>query len=175
MKFERHPKWYYKDTEGVIHMVDITRCIICEEAFVSIVIDKVMLSTPKTVFKNFLHAMDTASSESDVEHSIDSRLELFTLCEMTIFFDVVGHRYRLHQANYFDCMYERTGEMTLVAVCNPAYELFCKVGAIWFVHQHRMQPSHQQSYMTPSQRLMFQDNRRDMGAVIVEAKRNIWC
>jgi hypothetical protein len=48
MKFECHPKWYYKDTEGVIHRVDITRCIIGRESFVSIVIGKVMLSTSET-------------------------------------------------------------------------------------------------------------------------------
>jgi hypothetical protein len=59
--------------------------------------------------------------------------------------------------------------MTLIAVCDPEYELFYEDGAIWFVHQHRMQPSHQRSYMTPSQRHMFQDNRRDLGAVTVEA------
>jgi hypothetical protein len=35
-----------------------------------------------------------------------------------------------------------------------------------------MQPSHQRSFMTPSQRRMFQDNRRDMGVVTVEAERN---
>jgi hypothetical protein len=50
--------------------------------------------------------------------------------------------------------------MTLVAVCNPEYELFSEVGAIWLVHQHRMQPSHQRSYMTQSQRRMFQDTRQ---------------
>jgi hypothetical protein len=102
MKFERHLKWYYKDTERVIHMVDITHCIICGEAFVSIEIGKVMLSTPETALENFLHAMVTASSELDVEHSIDSRLEHFKLCEMTTVFDVVGNSYLLHQANCFD-------------------------------------------------------------------------
>jgi hypothetical protein len=172
MKFERHPKWYYNDVEGVIHMVDITCRIISREALVSIVIGKVMLSTPETAVNNFLHAMDTASSEHDVDHSIDSRLELFKLCGMTTVFDVVGHSYRLHQANRLDCMYMRTGEMTLVAICNPEYKLFCEVGAIWFVHQHRMQPSHKQSYMTQSQRSMFQDNRCDLVAVTVEAERN---
>jgi hypothetical protein len=172
MKFERHPKWYYMDTEGVIHMVDITHCIICGEAFVSIVIGKVMLSTPETSVESFLHAMVTASSELDVEHSIDSRLEHFKLCGMTTVFDVVGHSYRLHQATCYDCMHERTGEMKLVAVCNPAYDLFCEVGAIWIVHLHHMQPSHQRSYMTPSQRCMFQDNRRDLGAVTDEAERS---
>jgi hypothetical protein len=35
-----------------------------------------------------------------------------------------------------------------------------------------MQPSHQQPYMTPSQRRMFQNNRRDLGEVTVEAERN---
>jgi hypothetical protein len=109
MKFERHPKWYHKDTEGVIHMIDITRCITCGEAFVSIVIGKVMLSTPETAFENFLHAMATASNEPDVKHSIDSELELFKLCGMTTVFDAVGHSYRLHQASCFDCTYERTG------------------------------------------------------------------
>jgi hypothetical protein len=84
----------------------------------------------------------------------------------------VGHSYRLHQANRFDCMYEKTGEVTLVAVCNPEYELFCDVDAIWFVHQHRMQPSHKRSFLNPSQRRMFQDNRRDMVAVAVKAGRN---
>jgi hypothetical protein len=108
--------------------------------------------------------MDTASSELDVEHFFDSRFEHIKLCGMTTVFDVVGNRYCLQQANRFDCIYERTGEMKLVAVCNPAYELFCEAGAIWFVHQHRMQPSHQRSYMTPSQRRMFQDNRRDLVA-----------
>jgi hypothetical protein len=62
--------------------------------------------------------------------------------------------------------------MTLAAVCNPEYELFCEIGAILFVHQHRMQPSHQRSYMTQSQRRIFQDNRRDLVAVTVEAERN---
>jgi hypothetical protein len=138
---------------------------------VSIVIGKVMLSTSETAVETFLHEMDTASSESDVEHSIDSRLERFKLCGMTTVLDVVGHSYHLHLANRFDCKYERIGEMTLVAVCSPAYERLCEVGAIWFVHQHRMQPSHQQSYMTPSQRRMFQDNRRDLGTVTVEAER----
>jgi hypothetical protein len=117
--------------------------------------------------------MATASSEPDVEHSIDSRLELFKLCRITTVFDVVdAHSYRLHQANRFDCMYERKREMTLVAVCDPEYELFCEFGAIWFVHRHRMQPSHRLSYMTPSQRRMFQNNRRDVGAVSVKAERN---
>jgi hypothetical protein len=86
MRFEHHPKWYYKDTESVIHMVDITRCIIRGEAFVSIVIGKVMLSTPETAVENFLHAMVTAGSELDVEHSIDSRLEHYKLCGMTTVF-----------------------------------------------------------------------------------------
>jgi hypothetical protein len=62
--------------------------------------------------------------------------------------------------------------MTLVAVCNLAYERFCEGGAIWFVYQHRMQPYHQRSFMTPSHRRMFQDNRRDFGALTVEAERN---
>jgi hypothetical protein len=137
-------------------MIDIARRIICGEALVSMVIDKGMMSTPKTAVENFLHAMATASSEPDVEHSIDSLSERFKLCGMTRVFDVVGHSYRLHQANCFDCMYERAGETTLVAVCNPSYERFCEVGAILFVHQHPMQPSHQRSSMTPS---MFQDNR----------------
>jgi hypothetical protein len=70
--------------------------IICGEALVSMVFGKVMMSTPETAVKNFLHAMDTESSESDVEHSIDSRLELFKLCGMTTVFDVVSHSYRLH-------------------------------------------------------------------------------
>jgi hypothetical protein len=99
--------------------IDITRRIICGEALVSMVIDKVMVSTPETAVENVLHAMATASSEPDVEHSIDSRLERFKLCGMTTVLNVVGHSYRLHQATCFDCMYERTGETTLVAVCNP--------------------------------------------------------
>jgi hypothetical protein len=123
MKFERHSKWYYKDSEGVIHMIDITSRIIYGEALVSIVIGKVMLSTPETAVESFLHVMAMASSEPNVEHSIDSRLELFKVCGMTTVSDVVGHSYRLHQANRFDCIYERTGEMTLVAVCNPEHDL----------------------------------------------------
>jgi hypothetical protein len=146
--------------------------IICGEALVSKVFGKVLMSTPETAFKNFLHAMDTESSEPDVEQSIDSQLELFKLCGMTTVFDVVGHSYRLHQATRFDRIYKRTGEMTLVVVCNPAYERFCEVVAIWFVHQHRIQPSYQRSFVTPSQRRMFQDNRRDMGAVTIEAERS---
>jgi hypothetical protein len=146
MKFELHPKWYYKDAEGVIHMIDATRRIICGEALVSIVIGKVMMSMPETAVENFLRAMATASSEPDVKHSIDSRLELFKLCGMTTVFDVVGHRYRLHQATHYDCMYERPGEITLSAVCNPEYEIFCEAVAIWFVHQHCMKPSHQRSF-----------------------------
>jgi hypothetical protein len=83
---------------------------------VSMVFSKVMISTPKTAVKNFLHAMATASSETDVEHSIDLGLELFKLYGMTMIFEVVAHSYCLHQANCFDCMYERTGKMKLVAV-----------------------------------------------------------
>jgi hypothetical protein len=152
-------------------MIDITRRIICGEALVPIVISKVTMSTPKTAVENFLHAMATASSKPDVEHHINSRLELLKLCGMTTVFDV-AHSYRLYLANRFDYMTERTGEMTIVAVCNTEYELFCEVGDIWLVHQHRMQPSHQQPYMTPSQRRMFQNNRRDLGAVTVEIERN---
>jgi hypothetical protein len=66
MKFERHPKWYYNDEESVIHMIDITRRIICGNALVTIVIGKVMIAV-----ENFLHAMTTASSKPDVEHHID--------------------------------------------------------------------------------------------------------
>jgi hypothetical protein len=69
-------------------------------------------------------------------------------------------------------MNEIIGEMKIVAVFNTEYELFCDFGAIWLVHQHRMQPSYQQPYKTPSQRRMFQDNRRDLGAVTVETERN---
>jgi hypothetical protein len=101
-------------------MIDITRRIICGEALVPIVISKVMMSTPKTADENFLHAMATASSKLDVEHHIDSRLELLKVCGMTTAFDVVGHSYRLHQAHRFDYMNER-----IVAVCNTEYELFC--------------------------------------------------
>jgi hypothetical protein len=146
--------------------------IMCGEALVSMIYGKVMLRKPETAVKNFPHAMATASSEPDVEHFIASRLELFNLCGMKTVFDVVAHSYRLHQANRFDCMYERTGEMTLVAICDPEYELFYEDSAIWFVHQHRMQPSHRRCYMTPTQRRMFRDNRRDLGAVTVEAERN---
>jgi hypothetical protein len=77
MKIERHPKWYYKDTEGVIHMIDITRCIICGEALVSTVIGKVMLSTSETAAKSFLHSMATASKEPDVK--------IFKLCGMLLY------------------------------------------------------------------------------------------
>jgi hypothetical protein len=172
MKFERHPKWYYNDDEGVIHMIDVTRRVICGEALVSIVISKVMMSTPKTAVENFLHAMVTASSKPDVKHHIYSRLELLKLCGMTTVFDVVAKSYRLHQANRFDNMNERTGETTIVAVCNTEYELFCEASAIWLVHQYCMQPSLHQPYMTPSQRRLFQNNRRDLGAVTVETERN---
>jgi hypothetical protein len=72
MKFERHPKWYYDNEEGVLHMLDISRRIICGEALVSMVIGKFMISTPETAVEKFLHAMATASSEPDVEHCIDS-------------------------------------------------------------------------------------------------------
>jgi hypothetical protein len=95
----------------------------------------------------------------------------FTLCGMTTVSDVVGDSYRLHQSNRFDCMYEKTGETKLAAVCNPEYELLYEDGDIWFVHQHRMQASHGRPYMTPSQRRMFRNNRRDLGAVSVEAER----
>jgi hypothetical protein len=70
------------------------------EAFVSIVIGKVMLSTPETSAENFLHVIVTASIELYVEHSIDSQLEHFKLCGMTTVFDVVGNSYRLHQAKF---------------------------------------------------------------------------
>jgi uncharacterized protein YuzB (UPF0349 family) len=62
---------YYNDAEGVIHNITITHHIICGESLVSIVIGKVMMSTPETAVENFLHAMASASSEPDVEHSID--------------------------------------------------------------------------------------------------------
>jgi hypothetical protein len=70
--------------------------------------------------------MATAGKEPNVK--------IFKLCRMTTVFDVVVHSYRLHQANRFDCMYERTREMTLAAVCDPEYELFYEDGAIWFLH-----------------------------------------
>jgi hypothetical protein len=69
-------------------------------------------------------------------------------------------------------MNEITGYITIVAVCNTEFELFCEVGFIWLVHQYRMQPSHQQPHMTSSQRRMFQNNRHDLGAVTVETERN---
>jgi hypothetical protein len=147
-------------------------CSIFGESLVSMVIGKVMMRTTETAVENFLHTMAMESSKPDVEHHIDSQLELFNLCGMTTVFDVVAHSYRLHQANRFDYMNEKTGEMTIVAVCNKEYELFCEVGAIWLLHQHRMQPSHQQPYLIPSQRRMFQNNRRDLGAVTFETERN---
>jgi hypothetical protein len=104
--------------------------IICREAPLSMVFGKVIMSKPKTAVTNFLYAMATASSEPDVEHSIDSRLELFKLCGMTTVFDVVAHGYRLYQVYRFNCSYERTGEMTLVAVCDSEYELFYEDGAL---------------------------------------------
>jgi hypothetical protein len=106
--------------------------------------------------------MVTASSELNVEHSIDSRLEQFKLCGMTTVFDVVGHSYRLHQATRFDCIYKRTGAMTLCAVCNQEYNLFCEV--VLFGSYINIVCNH---------RRMFQDNRRDIGAVTVETARNI--
>jgi hypothetical protein len=139
---------------------------------VPMVFGKVMMSTPETAVENVLHAMATASSNPDVEHHINSRLELLKLRGMTTVFGVVAHSYRVHQAIRFDYMNERTGKIKIVAVCNTEFEPFCEVGAIWLVHQHCMQPSHQQPYITSSQRRMFQDNRRDLGAVTVEAERN---
>jgi hypothetical protein len=63
--------------------------IICGEALVSMVFGKVMMSIPETSHENVLHVMVTASSELDVDHSIDSLLEQFKLCGTTTVFDVV--------------------------------------------------------------------------------------
>jgi hypothetical protein len=57
--------------------------IICGEALVSLVSGKVMMNTPETSAENVPHAMVTASSELDVDHSIDSRLEHFKMCGTT--------------------------------------------------------------------------------------------
>jgi hypothetical protein len=95
------------------------------------VFGKVMMSTPETAVENVLHAMATASSKPDVEHHIDSRLELLKLCRMKTVFGVVAHCYRLNQAIRFDYMNERTGKITIVAVCNTEFELFCEVGALY--------------------------------------------
>jgi hypothetical protein len=54
--------------------------MICGEALVSMVFCKVMMSTLETSAKNVLHVLVTASSELDVDHSVDSRLEHFKLC-----------------------------------------------------------------------------------------------
>jgi hypothetical protein len=62
MRFERHPKSYFNDEKGVIHIIDITRRIICGEALVSMVIGKLMMRTPETAVENFLHAMATTKS-----------------------------------------------------------------------------------------------------------------
>jgi hypothetical protein len=95
-------------------------------------------------------------------------IQILKLCGMTTVFGVVAHSYRLHQSIHFEYMNERTWKITIVAICNTEFELFCEVGAIWLVHQHCMQPSHQQPYITPIQQRVFQDNRRDLGAVTVE-------
>jgi hypothetical protein len=172
MRFESNPQWMFYTMDGVDHMIDISRRIICGQSLVSMVVGKVLMSTPETAVENFLHVMGEASSEPDVEHYADSRFELLKLCGMKTVVDIVARSYRLHQANCFDYINERTGETTLVAVCNTEYELFCEVGAIWLVNQHRMRPSHQQPDLTPLQRPMFQEHRRDLGATTVEADRN---
>ena len=129
-KLESNLQWIYYTKDGVDHMVDISRRIICVESLVSLVIGNVLMSTPETAVKNFLHAMAEASSELDVDHYVDSISELLKLCGLNTVFDIVACSYRLHQANPFDYMNERTGEMTVVAVCNTEYELFCEVDAI---------------------------------------------
>ena len=167
-KFESTPQWMYYTKDGVDHMVDISRRIICGESLVSLVIGNVLISTPETAVKNFLRAMAEASSEPDVDHYVDSRSELLKLCGLNKVFDIVARSYRLHQANPFDYMNEKTGELTIVAVCNTEYELFCEVGAIWLVHQHRMQSLYPQQDMNPSQLRLFQQYRRDLVAATVD-------
>ena len=149
-------------------MIDISRRIICGESLVSLVIRHVLMSTPETAVENFLHAMTEASSEPDVEHYVDSRSELLKLCGMKTVFDIVARSYRLHQANYFEYMNKRTGEMTIVSVCDTEYELFCEVGAIWLVHQHRMQSLHPMLDITPRQQRKSQQNWRDLGAATID-------
>jgi hypothetical protein len=166
--FESTAQWMFYNKDGVDHMIDISRFIICGESLVSLVIEHILMSTPETAVKKFLYAMAEVSSEPDIEHYVDSRSELLKLCGLKTVFDIVARSYRLHQASRFDYMNERTGEMTIVAVCNTEYELLCEVGAIWLVHQHRMQPFHLQQDMTPIQLSLFQQNRRDLGAATID-------
>ena len=168
MKFESTPRWIYDTKDGGIHMIDISRRIICGESLMSLVVSKVLMSTPETALENFLHVMAEGSSEPDVEYYVNSRSELLKVCGLKTVFDIVARGYRLHQANPFDYMNERTGEKMIVAVCNTEYELFCEVGAIWLVHQHRMQPFHPQQDMTPGQQRLFHQNRRDIGAATLD-------
>ena len=96
-KFESTPQWIYYTKDGVDHMVDISRHIICGESLVSLVICNVLISTPETAVKNFLRAMAEASSEPDVDHYVDSRSELLKLCGLNTVFDIVARSYWLHQ------------------------------------------------------------------------------
>ena len=82
MTFENNPQWIYYTKEGVVHMINISRRIIRGEALVSMVIGKVIISTPETAVENFLQVMAEASSEPDVAHYINSRSELLKLCGM---------------------------------------------------------------------------------------------
>ena len=168
MKFESTPRCIYNTKDGVGHMIDISRRIICEESLVSLIKRHILMSTPETAVENFLHAMTKATSEPDVEHYIDSRLELIKLCGMKTVCDIVARSYRLHQANSFEYMNKRTGEMTIVGVCDTEYELFCEVGAIWLMHQHHMQSLHPMLDITPRQRRMSEHNCSDLGAATID-------
>jgi hypothetical protein len=131
-----------------------------------------MVSTPATAVQNFLRAIGEASSQTDVENYIESRLELVRLCSMTTVLDIVAHSRRLVDADIFEHLNERTGNMDPIGVCNTEYELFCEVGAIWLANQHRMRPFQPQPHMNCRQRRLFQQNRRDLGTAIVDSNVN---
>ena len=54
-------------------MIDISRHIECGESLVSMVIGKVLMSTPETEVENLLNVMVEASNELDVVYFVDSR------------------------------------------------------------------------------------------------------
>ena len=146
------------DYSDLILPGDIQRFIICGDSLVSLVLSKLMVSTPATAVQNFLRPIGEASSQTDVENYVESRLELVRLCSMTTVLDIVAHSRRLVDADIFEHLNERTGNMDPIGVCNTEYELFCEVGAIWLANQHRMRPFQPQPHMNRRQRRLFQQN-----------------
>jgi hypothetical protein len=84
---------------------------------------------------------------------------------------IVSYSYRLNDADNFDYVDQRTGKMILVAVCSTEYEMFCEVGAIWLVHQHRMPALHHATSMNQGQRPLFWQHRHDLGATTIETDK----